>query len=278
MKEIYHKTLIEENRFFSVYHGKGYYNSDENNSLFHYDPSFTLSYFISCKGSIKIEGNSYPVKSGDVIIMMPEEIHRFFSEKGAFHERISIHIHPCFKDSFPFPCEELLKLFKNKIPGKGNLIEADIISASGIDKIIKNILLLAKDNKVLCLCKIAELLSKCNNISGIEKDLSVKPLVSDVISYISEHFTEEINSSLIADEFFISRSRLEHLFKENTGVSLWDYVIIRRLIFFNELMDLNFAIKDAVSKAGFNNYSNFYRLYKKHMGYSPSEYKQKAVR
>ena len=99
-------------------------------------------------------------------------------------------------------------------------------------------------------------------------------MIKDVIDYIGSNFTENITSVQIADHFFISKYRLEHLFKECVGVSLWEYVILRRLVYCNDLIQNGTSAQEASFAAGFRNYSNFYRLYKKHMGFSPSEYKQ----
>ena len=54
----------------------------------------------------------------------------------------------------------------------------------------------------------------------------------------------------------------------------WDYVILRKLLRFNDLLSQGRSVKESALLAGFNNYSNFYRLYKKHMGIAPTEYKQ----
>ena len=101
------------------------------------------------------------------------------------------------------------------------------------------------------------------------------PMILRVIGYIDENFATVVCCDEIASQFFISRYRLEHLFKECIGISLWDYVILKRITHFNTVIRRGGSIKAAAYASGFKNYSNFYRLYKKHMGQTPTEYKQK---
>ena len=100
------------------------------------------------------------------------------------------------------------------------------------------------------------------------------PLILRVIEYIEENLTTVACCEEIASRFFISRYRLEHLFKECVDISLWDYVIIKRLLHFNTVVRSGRSIKEAAYASGFKNYSNFYRLYKKHMNHTPTEFKQ----
>ncbi len=72
----------------------------------------------------------------------------------------------------------------------------------------------------------------------------------------------------------IDKSYMSHLFKEHVGIPIWSYVIFRRISFFNGLVRDGIAIDEASRTAGFNHYSNFFILYKKHMGITPMEYKR----
>ena len=55
------------------------------------------------------------------------------------------------------------------------------------------------------------------------------PLVSEVIRYIKAHLKENIDIEIIANDFNVGKSYLSHLFKDQVGISLWNYVIIRRI-------------------------------------------------
>ena len=279
MKDVYKRTLVEKNSFYGVYYGAGEFFGKDHNTNLHYDTDITVSFFKNCNGEIRIEGKRYRISSGDVVIMNPNEIHCCDIEEGSFHERISLYISKDILKLFPFECSELFDCFYNREGGVKNLIPSEMVRKYGIGEVIGTVLALSKkqteSGKTLTVCKIIELLSDLNDASACQTELTVEnKLISDVIGYIGENFMRDLNSEKIAEEFYISKFRLEHLFKECVGLSLWDYVIMRRLLFFNELVQKGETVKNASFTAGFNNYSNFYRLYKKHMNMTPEEYKK----
>jgi AraC-like DNA-binding protein len=52
-----------------------------------------------------------------------------------------------------------------------------------------------------------------------------------------------------------------------------DYLALRRIHLVNDLIRRGDPITEACFTAGFKNYSNFFRLYKKHTGLTPQEFK-----
>ncbi len=276
----YNKVCIEKNSYYSVYYGSGIYTQKQ---LLHYDTTLTISYLIKSSGNIKIEGKYYDIRDGDIVFINPSEIHSSNITKDTYHERISIYIHKSILRNFPVYSESFFDFFENRERGEGNVIHSDIVKIYNIGKIFEDILFLSKTysekNQILCICKIIELLNQIiiaatENKPVFEEKNRLNPLVSKTIKYIDEHFTDEINCSEIAQKLFISKYRLEHLFKEQIGISLWEYIIIKRLMLANELIQKKYSIENASYSAGFCNYSNFFRLYKKHYNMTPSEFKK----
>ena len=62
-------------------------------------------------------------------------------------------------------------------------------------------------------------------------------------------------------------------FYVDIGIPLHDYLVLRRIHLVNDLIHRGDSITDACFAAGFKNYSNFFRLYKKHTGMTPQEFK-----
>ncbi len=273
MDHRYQKICIEKNPFFTIHHGKGMYYSDCNTQALHYDTDLTVTYFKHCCGTIKIEGKCYNLKDGDIVIMNTNEIHCCTINSGTYHERISLFVNENLLKIFPFESANLLDCFLKRPAGNNNLIAGD-----DTVNLFNEILAFAKEkNNILCICKITELIWKLNNyvlLSNNESLSESNSLTENVLFYINKHFTEPLTCNKIAEHFFLSKFRLEHIFKETVGVSLWDYVILRRLLYCNELLKQNHTVKSASQLSGFNNYSNFYRLYKKHLNTTPVEYKK----
>lgn len=279
----YYKNCIEKNPIFSVYHGAGNYISSEQNAVLHYDTELTVSYFKQCDGVIKIEGKCYDLHNGDIVIMNPNEIHCCLIKDETFHERISLCINMSILNGFPFDFEKICQCFYKRENGIGNVISSDTVPTHCIAELAEDILSLSESknekNKILCTCKIIELLIQLSDILAVQSETpmafsSENPLIRQVIQYISEHIATLTNCNQIAKEFFVSKHRLEHLFKECVGIPMWEYVILRRLMLFNDFIQQGKNVKEAAFMSGFKNYSNFYRLYKKHMNIIPLEYKR----
>lgn len=283
MQKKYYKNCIQKNPVFSVYYAAGKYFSSEQNPLLHYDANLSVSYMIHCSGNIRIEGKRYSIQSGDVIITNPDEIHCCNIDDGTYHERISICINKSILNNFCFDCEDFFDFLEKREKGMGNIISSEAASGFKLGNLISEIYLLSKNNsnksKILAVCKIVELLAQLGNaISQYKPNSPFYPednsKISKTIEYINKHFTEDITCTKIAETLFLSKSHLEHLFTENVGIPLWDYVVIKRLMLVNKLMQEKYSAKEASYIAGFHNYSNFYRLYKKYFNITPTEYKR----
>ena len=249
----------------------------------HYQKSFGVTYFKHGKGVLKVEGRHYDVGEGDLYIMDPSELFRCMVSDKTFHERISIHITESFFRQFPCDCNAISTPFYAREKGTSNLIPANMVKQYGIDTEMENLLTLSQSSEptspVLTICKVMEILAKVSQIVSskprIKNDQSHENLtIKEVLEYIGNHFCEDISVDDIASQFALNKSYLSHLFKEYVGTSVWNYVIFRRINLFNNLMKKGHSIEETSRRVGFQNYSNFFRLYKKQMQMTPTEYKK----
>ena len=263
--------------------------SAENSTIsyLHQTPRFMMYYFIHVSGNIKIEGKHYDIHDGDIIILNPQEMFCCSIDGNKFHERIVLHIEETLLKNFPEDCSSLLSPFLHREKGVSNQISADDVKKYRLDTSVKAALAYAQkgttSGEILTLCKITELLSELCDITEKEPEKKTipttdNPTVNKILDYLNSHFAEEITLEKIAQNFVIDKSYLSHLFKEYVGISVWNYVIFRRISFFNGLINKGMNIEEASIRSGFNNYSNFFRLYKKHTGITPTEYKKQVFK
>ena len=92
----------------------------------------------------------------------------------------------------------------------------------------------------------------------------------EVMKYINANYKNGINLNKIADTFFVSVSTACHYFKEDFGVSIKQYIIEKKMIDAKILVDKGYKAQDICITLGFENYSTFFRAYKKRYGVSPS--------
>ena len=243
---------------------------------------YELYYFISGNGHYFIEGTEYPLQSGSLLLMRANETHKLTIESTTPYERISLH----FPSSILLAIDPELKLldaFNNRPIGTWNLY-----LPNELDCDVKTHLLgmvtqskteyrqrLAIVSRLGCLLyDINECFHKNRQHLPIEV---ANDTISQVIDFINANLMNAWNLSDLASQFFISKSYLNRKFKQVTGSTVWDYVLIKRLMIARETIRNGTPATLAFKSCGFNDYSTFYRQYKQRFGVSPNEDKINAM-
>ena len=100
--------------------------------------------------------------------------------------------------------------------------------------------------------------------------------IADVIAYLQTHYNEKITVELLTRRFKMNRTSLNSRFVEETQLSVIDYLIKLRIRFASAFMrDTRLNISEIIERTGFTNHTHFWRMFKKHTGLSPSEYRTK---
>lgn len=96
-----------------------------------------------------------------------------------------------------------------------------------------------------------------------------------VIDYIDAHLNEELTLEKISAVAELSPNYFSNIFREQTGVKLWDYISEKRILLATQLLIEypNDSIISIALKCGFNNCPNFNRCFKKYTGQTPKKYK-----
>jgi len=103
-------------------------------------------------------------------------------------------------------------------------------------------------------------------------------LMQQVIQYIEEHLTENISFSDVSQRFNIPERTLARWFKDEIGMSMFQFVKIARIQKALELMEneqLN--INEIVYGVGYQSLSTFSSLFKGLLGVSPTQYRRQSV-
>jgi AraC-like DNA-binding protein len=99
--------------------------------------------------------------------------------------------------------------------------------------------------------------------------------VLKVKNFISKNYMDDIRLATLADIAGMSPSAFSRFFKLHTGRNLSDYIIEMRLGYASRmLVDTAKSIAEISFQSGFNNLSNFNRIFKKRKGCSPSEFRE----
>lgn len=125
-------------------------------------------------------------------------------------------------------------------------------------------------------------LSRCENARTLASSSYAKVTVEDdsrrilkVKNFISKNYMDELRLPELASLVGMSSSAFSRFFKLHTGRNISEYIIDLRLGYAARmLVDTAKSISEIGFDCGFNNLSNFNRIFKKKKGCSPSEFRE----
>lgn len=109
-----------------------------------------------------------------------------------------------------------------------------------------------------------------------EKHNIQDPNVLKIVKYIEEHCDSELTVESLVSQIPLSRRNIEQKFKRTMGTSIYQYMLECRVNrFAHLLLTTDRTIADVAADAGFSDYDNISRIFKKFKGCSPLEFRQK---
>ena len=93
--------------------------------------------------------------------------------------------------------------------------------------------------------------------------------ICDILSYICDHFREDISLQSIAGTFGYSPQYFSSMFHKHMNVNLTEYINIARVNYARRLLKGDKSVSEIAYESGFNSLNSFYRAYKKVFGVPP---------
>ncbi len=250
----------------------------ENSFKLHAHNRYEVYCFLNGQGYYTVEGHDYPLTPGCILVMRDGETHKLHISPEKPYERIALHFAPSLVE--PARKEELLSAFRSRPLGQKNMLPP----SGALDR-VRDMLLRISDGTVppddargLILAYLPALLYELSRAARVKSDTEslpdTRPLVGQIIDCINENPASIEGMEALERRFGYSRSYLNRTFRRSTGVSIWDYVILKRLTAARKAIQGGTPIAAAASEAGYTDYSSFYRQYKKRFGLSPEEEKR----
>lgn len=263
--------LLEDFRVFHLKDAKG------TEMEYHYHEFCKLVLFISGQGEYTVEDQHYALQAGDVLMIGSHQVHRPEFARGVEYERIIFYIAPEFlqKQStsecnletlFDGTKGHVLRLEERryqKLFTQAKELEAELTGESYGKSVMANSLLL---QLLVRLMRYRE--KTLMQVPG-------HPVISDerigrMLTYLDNHFTENLTVEELSGLFFISRYHMMRLFRKETGQTVYEYITERRLFFARDLIRQGVPATESCFRAGFGSYSSFTRFYGKRFGTTPT--------
>ena len=233
-------------------------------------------------GSIKMSIGSkhFLVQKGEYIYIPPHVPHAYQSEPDILlgkREKPFMRVISCCVDIFPLQKKNLLEKIPISPVLHHNQVHPDL---PYIEKRLTELelkqdnLLLISSLISLALCRIFPYVDLVN-ISKVTPD----NLVSGIITYIANHYLENISLNKLSLTFGISKYKISRIFSIELGTTFSSYVNSLRMNYACYLLvSTNYSITHIYIDCGYNNQQTFNRIFKNQNGCTPKEYRAKHNR
>lgn len=106
-----------------------------------------------------------------------------------------------------------------------------------------------------------------------------KRYVESILSYMKEHYREHLRTEDLCAHFHLSRSYLYKIFKQDTGISIHEFLVAYRINKAKEMLQSSdIPITEVAALAGFRDMSHFCHTFKRYMEMTPSGYRSLRLR
>lgn len=260
---------------FRVFHLRG---AMEETVDWHYHTFHKIIVFLSGRASYDIESRSYPLQPGDMVLVGRGCIHRPEAVAGAPYERMILYISPEFLRQNSTPDCELetcFSLARTQFdfvvrPGtrKKELLELLYALERACNEPDFGQALLSKALFLQFLVQLSRGM-RAHDLSYAQPGAEDEKIVA-ILRYLSAHLTEQISIDDLAARFFISKYYMMRRFRAETGYTIHNYLITKRLLLARERIADGMPVTEACYACGFGDYSAFSRAYRSQFGQPPS--------
>ena len=259
----------------------------KNNLRIHYHTLIEISLILRGKGVYKTTNQTYSIQEGDIFFYRPNEAHCITDIEKEGMELLNLHISPYYLyTNFQNALNaNYIKILAASFPLKSNKIN-DFLSIEQLNT-VKNLMLSVRqemENKksdyVTFVCNyisaILILISRSyKNVEFSQKEKQSYQRLIQAIRYIDTHFKENVTLDSIAQKIGYSRCYFSSIFKKCMGMSIWDYISIKRIEeALTQIKTTEKNIADIALDCGFNNAVNFNKLFKKYTNVTPNFFRK----
>ncbi|WP_248547796.1 helix-turn-helix domain-containing protein [Paenibacillus odorifer] len=250
---------------------------------FHIHDHYEIFLFLGGKVNGFVDQFSYPLQRGNVLLFNNHEIHKIINLSPEPYERLTIHFKAPLVYPFCTASTNLLACFQNRQPGEHNLAQMDeplieeyTTLASRLIETLEN---QQYGSEVLALTYLVQILVLINELYSRTRS-TVPSIISSHIqsamSYIDNHLHLNLSLEQIAGELNVDKYYLSHLFKQQTGGTIYRYVLLKKIALSKQLLSAGNSVSDTCYLSGFNDYANFIRTFKNITGIPPGKYSKRS--
>ena len=249
----------------------------------HIHDSYELTLILCDDVEVDINDESYAVPHGSLLIFNTMDLHRIRYVGNDLYKRWVCVFNQEEINGLGKMTYKLLRCFYARSSDKPNLLNLTPEQTERVRLMYENLRRYARRKsssmaKELRRVSLAQFLIEINDIyfSATNESLSTSnkdySAVYEAILYIQDNIESKIKRSELAKLSGMDERRLCDCFKSITGFTTGQYILNFRLTVAKSLLAQGLPVTEVCEKTGFDNWSNFSRTFKSHVGTSPKKF------
>ena len=241
----------------------------------HYHDFHKVVVFLSGQASYHIAGQTYHLTPWDILLVDRHAIHRPEIDASVPYDRFILWIQN------DIPQQELLKCFQKANDRSYNLIRLHPSLQEKLKELLMDLESAARSEDfakdILTQALFLQFMVYLNRIFLEKqyifdrKSYSFDSQIAEILQYINHNLQDDLSVDELASRYYISKYHLMRKFKEETGYTLHNYIVSKRLLMARNLISEGMPVVKAAHESGFTEYSTFSRAYRRQFGQTPSE-------
>lgn len=249
---------------------------------FHLHNTYEIYFLLSGSVLFLIENKRWPLGAGDLVLLNDREVHKSINPSGEPYSRYVIHFDPALLSGFGIAEQDeniLLARFLRRAD------ESPIVHLEGeafeqartYFEAMKNTLSQESvQGMIQAQAYLVLLLSGLKSEHRTpEPELFPGTFSAGIIDYLQLHLTEPFSLDRLAEVFMVNKHHLCRRFKAETGGTIYRYLLLKRIAAAQSYLLKGESVQTACESAGFGDYANFIRSFKKQVGISPGQYQKR---
>ena len=232
-----------------------------------------------------VNNKTYCVRKNDILIFNNVDFHRILFYDGIWYDRITTIFSLELLVGISTPNSDLSAPFTNRSATFSHLRHQTDEQAAWLFDKMKQIITLDKSQefgadvrKKMLLAEILLYIHDRYQDEEHEKEIAGPNSyhkVIPILDYINDHFAENLSLDHLAKQFYMSKYYLCHIFKENVGHTVNEYITFRRMMRAASLLQEGYSSVRVCEIIGMKNVDYFITLFKKITGMTPRKYAER---
>lgn len=249
---------------------------------YHYHDFDKILVFFKGNITYTIEGKSYSLIPGDIILVPQGDSHKVESSGDSVYERLVIYLSPQYLAKVEENGISLRECFVRVKEQYSNVIRLTEKGESSLSMLAKQMRKIIRQEEKQNFDSLYQRTILLQFLITLNREMTEESIhfvntnrcnkkIVEIIQYINNHLTEEINIDSLSESFYISKYHMMRQFKSETGYTIGNYINQKRLLYARELLKQGESVTKVYLDSGFKEHSTFVRAYKQMFHEVPSK-------